>query len=147
MNTITKGYKPAHLLQEEISSLENKAEILQLPLEQSQSGFNSKYFLAPKKERGLRPILNLEKLHETLSVYNFEIHDSDKLCTSGTLVYIHRFKGCFFTSPFMHLTVIISCLPSNTSCMNFWCCRCFYTEASIAPLIGEGMCLVTLCNR
>ncbi|XP_038164429.1 uncharacterized protein LOC119798851 [Cyprinodon tularosa] len=46
----------AHILQEEIISLQNKNAIRLLSQEESGEGFYSRYFLVPKKDRGLRPI-------------------------------------------------------------------------------------------
>lgn len=54
------------VLQAEISSLLGKGAIREVPADNSQAGFYSRYFLVPKKDGRLRPILDLRGLNKYL---------------------------------------------------------------------------------
>ena len=56
----------AHLLRAEIAKLLSKGAIEPLSQAQSEGGMYSRYFLVPKKEGGLRPILDLRRLNKAL---------------------------------------------------------------------------------
>ncbi|XP_039904294.1 uncharacterized protein LOC120744181 [Simochromis diagramma] len=66
--SLAKG-ESARILQEEITTLLSKGAVRDIPQEQSQCGFYSKYFLVPKKGGGLRPILDLWVLNQHLRSY------------------------------------------------------------------------------
>jgi len=57
------------VLQNEIDSLLLKRAIRVVPIEESQQGFYSCYFLIPKKGGSLRPILDLRVLNSHLRKY------------------------------------------------------------------------------
>lgn len=63
----------ALVLQKEISILLSKGAILIVPLDQSQNGFYSRYFLVPKRDGGLRPILDLCALNRYMRQYKFRM--------------------------------------------------------------------------
>ena len=54
------------VLQEELSTLLEKEAIREVPSGDHQAGFFSCYFLAPKRDGGLRPILDLRGLNRYL---------------------------------------------------------------------------------
>ena len=56
----------AHLLRTEIANLLRKGAVEAVPSAGSESGFYSRYFLVPKKDGGLRPILDLRHLNKAL---------------------------------------------------------------------------------
>ena len=56
----------AHLLRAKIAKLLSKGAIEPLSLAQSEGGLYSRYFLVPKKDGGLRPILDLRQLNKAL---------------------------------------------------------------------------------
>ncbi len=56
----------AQVLHAEVMSLLVKGAVETVPPAQSESGFYSHYFLVPKKDGGLRPILDLRHLNRTL---------------------------------------------------------------------------------
>ncbi len=56
----------APLLRAEISSLLAKQAVEIVPEEQMKCGLYSRYFLVPKKDRGMRPILDLRPLNKAL---------------------------------------------------------------------------------
>ncbi len=54
----------ARVLRSEVMTLLEKGAIEMVPPALSESGFYSRYFLVPKKDGGLRPILDLRRPHE-----------------------------------------------------------------------------------
>ncbi|KAK3512221.1 hypothetical protein QTP70_001105 [Hemibagrus guttatus] len=94
LDTIKKGYRiqfathPPHfqgvlptiisthqisLLQEEHLSLLRKGAIEHVPLPDRDSGFYSWYFVVPKKDGGLRPVLDLRALNSALGKFKFKM--------------------------------------------------------------------------
>ncbi len=61
----------AHVLHAEVMSLLAKGAVKTVSPAQSVSGFYSNYFLIPKKDGGLRPILNLRHLNHSLMKWPF----------------------------------------------------------------------------
>lgn len=64
--TVVNSATQASVLQREISSLLLKGAIEEVPAEETEQGFYSRYFLVPKKGGGLRPILDLRRLNFAL---------------------------------------------------------------------------------
>ncbi len=56
----------ARVLRSEVMTLLEKGAIEMVPPALSESGFYSRYFLVPKKDGGLRPILDLRRLNHAL---------------------------------------------------------------------------------
>ncbi|XP_056307255.1 uncharacterized protein LOC130219008 [Danio aesculapii] len=81
----------AQVLEAEISSLMGKGAIRRVPVEETQTGFYSRYFLIPKKDGSLRPILDLRALNKHLRKYKF------KMLTVGALTRSIR-RGDWFAS-------------------------------------------------
>ncbi len=94
MNTVRRGYSlqfarrpprfrgvlatsvrsnDAHVLHIEVMNLLEKGAIEIVPPAQSESGFYSRYFLVPKKDGGLRPILDLRLLNHALMKRSFRM--------------------------------------------------------------------------
>ncbi len=65
--TVVSSTSKASVLQQELSSLLLKGEIEEVPQSDLERGFFSHYFLVPKRDGGLRPILDLHRL--ILSLY------------------------------------------------------------------------------
>ncbi len=57
----------ASVLWEEIQNILAKRAVEAVPLKECESGFYSRYFLVPKKDGGLRPILDQMPLNHALS--------------------------------------------------------------------------------
>ncbi len=72
----------AQVLQNEIDSLLLKRAIRVVPIEESQQGFYSRYFLIPKKGGSLCPILDLRVLNSHLRKYTFRMLTVKVLCQS-----------------------------------------------------------------
>ncbi len=65
--TVVNSASKAFVLQQELSSLLQKGAIEEVPQSDIEQGFFSRYFLVPKRDCGLRPILDLR--HLNLSLY------------------------------------------------------------------------------
>ncbi len=65
--TVVNSAAKASVLQQELSSLLRKGAIEEVPQSEVERGFFSRYFLVPKRDGGLRPILDLRRLN--LSLY------------------------------------------------------------------------------
>ncbi len=65
--TVVNSAAKASVLQQELSSLLQKGAIEEVPQSEVERGFFSRYFLVPKRDGGLRPILDLQRLN--LSLY------------------------------------------------------------------------------
>ncbi len=65
--TVVNSTSKASVLQQELSSLLQKGAIEEIPQSEIKQGFFSRYFLVPKRDGGLRPILDLRCLN--LSLY------------------------------------------------------------------------------
>ncbi len=55
--------KSSEVLSEEIIGLRQKAAVIPVPPGQEETGYYSTYFIVPKKDGGLRPILNLKRFN------------------------------------------------------------------------------------
>ncbi|XDV44991.1 hypothetical protein PO909_013179 [Leuciscus waleckii] len=71
--------KVAHLLRAEILKLLSKGAIEPLSQAQSEGGLYSRYFLVPKKDGGLRPILDLRQLNRALMKRQFRMLTTRKI--------------------------------------------------------------------
>ncbi len=71
MSTVRE--RNASVLREEIHNLLAKWAVEAVPLTDHESGFYSRYFLVPKKDGGLRPILDLRQLNRALSKRSFKM--------------------------------------------------------------------------
>ncbi|KAL0164048.1 hypothetical protein M9458_039801, partial [Cirrhinus mrigala] len=65
--------KDAHVLRSEVMNFLEKGTVEVVHPAQSESGFYSRYFLVPKKDGGLRPILNLRLLNRALMKRPFKM--------------------------------------------------------------------------
>ncbi len=61
--TVVNSASKASVLQQELSSLLQKGAIEEIPQSEVERGFFSRYFLIPKRDGGLRPILDLRRLN------------------------------------------------------------------------------------
>ncbi len=61
------------MLQQELSSLLQKGALKEIPQSDIEQGFFSRYFLVPKRDGGLRPILDLRRLNLSLYKEKFKM--------------------------------------------------------------------------
>ncbi len=71
--TVVNSASKASVLQQELSSLLQKGAIEEIPQSDIERGFFSSYFLVPKRDGGLRPILDLRRLNFSLYKGKFKM--------------------------------------------------------------------------
>ncbi len=71
--TVVNSASKASVLQQELSSLLQKGAIEEIPQSDIERGFFSRYFLVPKRDVGLRPILDLRHLNFSLYKGKFKM--------------------------------------------------------------------------
>ncbi len=71
--SIMPSTSKASVLQQELSSLLQKGAIEEVPQSEVERGFFSRYFLVPKRDGGLRPILDLRRLNFSLYKGKFKM--------------------------------------------------------------------------
>ena len=89
--TVVKDRVQAQVLAAEIATLLQKKAIVKVDFSEQHAGFYSKYFLIPKKDGGLRPILDLRHLNSFLKVLPF------KMLTTSQILHTVE-EGEWFTS-------------------------------------------------
>ncbi len=71
--TVVNSASKASVLQQGLSSLLQKGAIEEVPQSEVERGFFSRYFLIPKRDGGLRPILDLRRLNFSLYKGKFKM--------------------------------------------------------------------------
>ncbi len=71
--TVVNSASKASVLQQELSSLLQKGAIEAVPQSEVERGFFSRYFLVPKRDGGLRPILDLRRFNFSLYKGKFKM--------------------------------------------------------------------------
>ncbi len=71
--TVENSTSKASVLQQELSSLLQKGAIEEIPQLDIERGFFSRYFLVPKRDGGLRPILDLRRMNFSLYKVKFKM--------------------------------------------------------------------------
>ncbi len=71
--TVVNSAAKTSVLQQELSSLLQKGAIEEVPQSEVERGFFSRYFLVPKRDGGLRPILDLRRLNFSLYKGKFKM--------------------------------------------------------------------------
>ncbi len=71
--TVVNSASKASVLRQELSSLLQKGAIEEVPQSDIERGFFSRYFLVPKRDGGLRPILDLRHLNFSLYKGKFKM--------------------------------------------------------------------------
>lgn len=143
----------SHILKEEISSLLNKGAIQVVPPSLMNQGF---YFLVPKKDGSLRPILDLRVLNKHLRKYNF------RMLTHGSLARAIKQNDWFTSVDLKDAFFHISIYPPHRKFLRFayqgTCyeftvlpfglslsprCFCLCAEAGLAPMRMSGLRILT----
>ena len=71
--TMVKDPVQAEVLNREILTLLEKEAVERVSSDEQLAGFYSKYFIIPKKDGGLRPILDLRRLNAFVKVLPFKM--------------------------------------------------------------------------
>ncbi len=73
VNSTLVGPEQALVMEREVDTLLGKEAIKVVPPHERESGFYSRYFIVPKKDGGLRPILDLRQLNHSVSRLKFKM--------------------------------------------------------------------------
>ncbi len=103
----------ALVLEQEVSSLLRKEAIEVVPPLDRESGFYSRYFVVPKKDGGLRPILDLRLLNRSVRHLKF------RMLTVKQVVSQIRSEDWFVTIDLKDAYFHISILPSHRKFLSF----------------------------
>ncbi len=103
----------ALVLEQEVSSLLRKEAIEVVPPLDRESGFYSRYFVVPKKDGGLRPILDLRLLNRSVSRLKF------RMLTVKQVVSQIRSEDWFVTIDLKDAYFHVSILPSHRKFLRF----------------------------
>ncbi|KAI2666023.1 Transposon Ty3-I Gag-Pol polyprotein [Labeo rohita] len=119
---VSTSVKPerVHLLTQELQTLLDKGAIEHVPLPDRDSGYYSRYFLVPKKDGGLRPILDLRGLNRYLRTYK-------NFATTQEVPEV-RFRGEAYQYRVLPFGLALS-PRTYTKCM----------DAALAPLRLQGI--------
>ncbi len=93
------------VMEQEIKALLEKGAIEYVPLSNRETGFYSRYFIVPKKDGGMLPILDLRILNESIMKFNF------KMSTLRQIVSQIRSEDWFVTIDLKDAYFHISILP------------------------------------
>ncbi len=107
------GPEQALVLEQEVNTLLRKEAIEVVPPLDRESGFYSRYFIVPKKDGGLRPILDLRLLNRSVMRLKF------KMLTVKQVVSQIRSEDWFVTIDLKDAYFHISILPSHRKFLRF----------------------------
>jgi len=101
------------ILEQEVQSLLVKEAIERVPPQDREAGFYSRYFIVPKRDGGLRPIIDLRVLNRSLRRYRF------KLLTIPMIVNQIRSEDWFVTIDLKDAYFHIPILPQHRKFLKF----------------------------
>ena len=90
------------LIDEEIQKMLQKGAITEIPQVEAKQGFYSSLFLVPKKDGGMRPVINLKRLNEYVVPHHFKmegIHTLRDLLKRNDWMTKVDLKDAYFTIP------------------------------------------------
>ena len=120
-----------HLLQQEIQKLLCKGAITEVAAKEAEQGFHSSLFLVPKKDGGMRPVINLKSLNEFVAPQHFKmegLHTLKDILKQNDWLTKVDLKDAFFMVPMhdscrpaLRFSVLnrlfqFTCLPFGLSC-------------------------------
>ena len=73
INSLPKTQSQALVFQAELNDLISKGAVTQVPAHLREDGFYSHYFLVPKRDGGMRPILNLKPFNKSVKKISFKM--------------------------------------------------------------------------
>ncbi len=153
--TVVNSTSKASVLQQELSSLLQKGAIEEIPQLDIERGFFSRYFLVPKRDGGLRPILDLRRLNFSLYKGKF------KMLTMKTIMSQIQGGDWFVTidlkDAYFHIQVVqqhrrflrfafggkayqYKALPFGLALVPRTFTKCM--DAALAPLRLQGICVL-----
>ncbi|KAI2647309.1 Transposon Ty3-G Gag-Pol polyprotein [Labeo rohita] len=107
------GPKQALVMEQEVETLLRKEAIEVVPPHVRESGFYSRYFIVPKKDGGLRPIIDLRRLNQSVMKLKF------KMLTIKQVVSQIRSEDWFVTIDLKDAYFHVSILPQHRKFLRF----------------------------
>ncbi|KAI2650039.1 Transposon Ty3-G Gag-Pol polyprotein [Labeo rohita] len=107
------GPEQALVMEQEVVTLLRKEAIEVVPPHVRESGFYSRYFIVPKKDGGLRPILDLRRLNHSVMKLKF------KMLTIKQVVSQIRSEDWFVTIDLKDAYFHVSILPQHRKFLRF----------------------------
>ncbi|KAL0194632.1 hypothetical protein M9458_008204, partial [Cirrhinus mrigala] len=101
------GPEQALVMEQEVETLLRKEAIEVVPPQDRESGFYSRYFIVPKKDGGLRPIIDLHQLNRSVMKLKF------KMLTVKQVVSQIRSEDSFVTIDLKDAYFHVSILPQH----------------------------------
>ncbi|KAL0190937.1 hypothetical protein M9458_013635, partial [Cirrhinus mrigala] len=101
------------VMEQEVATLLRKEAIEVVPPHDRESGFYSRYFIVPKKDGGLRPILDLRQLNRSVMRLKF------KMLTVNQVVSQIRSEDWFVTIDLKDAYFHVSILPQHRKFLRF----------------------------
>ncbi|KAL0172228.1 hypothetical protein M9458_032539, partial [Cirrhinus mrigala] len=124
------GPEQGLVMEQEVISLLRKEAIEVVPPHETESGFYSRYFIVPKKDGGLRPILDLRLLNRSVMRLKF------KMLTISQVVSQIRSEDWFVTIDLKDAYFHVSILPHHRKFLSTFT-KC--VDAALAPLRLQGI--------
>ncbi|PTA42288.1 hypothetical protein C8054_31520, partial [Micromonospora sp. RP3T] len=107
------GPEQALVMEQEVETLLRKNAIEVVPPHDRESGFYSRYFIVPKKDGGLRPIIDLRRLNHSVMKLKF------KMLTVKQVVSQIRSEDWFVTIDLKDAYFHVSILPQHRKFLRF----------------------------
>ncbi|KAI2665989.1 Transposon Ty3-G Gag-Pol polyprotein [Labeo rohita] len=107
------GPEQALVMEQEVETFLRKEAIEVVPPHDRESGFYSRYFIVPKKDGGLRPIIDLRRLNRSVMKLKF------KMLTVKQVVSQIRSKDWFVTIDLKDAYFHVSILPQHRKFLRF----------------------------
>ncbi|KAI2666795.1 Transposon Ty3-G Gag-Pol polyprotein [Labeo rohita] len=107
------GPEQGLVMEQEVVTLLRKEAIKVVPPQDRESGFYSRYFIVPKKDGGLRPILDLRQLNRSVMRLKF------KMLTVSQVVSQIRSEDWFVTIDLKDAYFHVSILPQHRKFLRF----------------------------
>ncbi len=107
------GPEQALVMEQEVKALLRKEAIEVVPPHERESGFYSRYFIVPKKDGGLRPIIDLRQLNHSVSQLKF------KMLTLRQVVSQIRSEDWFVTIDLKDAYFHVSIRPCHRKFLRF----------------------------
>ncbi len=107
------GPEQALVMEREVETFLRKEAIEVVPPHERESGFYSRYFIVPKKDGGLHPILDLRRLNRSVSRLKF------KMITLKQVVSQIKSEDWFVTIDLKDAYFHISILPTHRKFLRF----------------------------
>ncbi|KAI2643109.1 Transposon Ty3-G Gag-Pol polyprotein [Labeo rohita] len=101
------------VMEQEVETLLRKEAIEVVPPHNRESGFYSRYFIVPKKDGGLRPIIDLRRLNRSVMKLKF------KMLTVKQVVFQIRSEDWFVTIDLKDAYFHVSILPQHRKFLRF----------------------------